>query len=130
MILGAAVSLWLAQGLAGGPPPSFPEFLNPAIARHETILQCGPSTALVRWSVAPNFSIDEFVLNQFVASEEDLAPVNEAVASFGDQSAVVVRCNSSGAMLSIHNFQDPRKREVRSYFFNGRGFQAMRRFSG
>jgi hypothetical protein len=131
MILQAALSLMLAQDLPVGPPPSFPEFLNPAPARHETILQCtGGGSALVRWSVGPSFRIDEFVLNQFVASEEDLKPVNEAVASFGDQSAVAVRCNSSGAMLSVRSFQDPRKREVRSYFFNGRGFHLMSSFSG
>lgn len=130
MILEAVLTLLVAQGLAGGPPPSFPEFLNPATARHETILQCGASSALVRWSVAPNLHIDEFELNQFVASKEDLEPINEAVGSFEDQSAVVVRCHSSGAMLSIHNFRDTRKREVRNYFFNGRGFHLMSRFSG
>ena len=131
MILQAALSLLLAQDLAIGPPARFPEFLDPAPARHETILQCtGGGNALVRWSVGSTFRIDEFVLNQFVASEEDLKPVNDAVGSFGDQSAVVVRCNSSGAMLSVHGFQDARKREVRSYFFNGRGFQRMSSFSG
>ncbi|HEY6816838.1 MAG TPA: hypothetical protein VI168_14975 [Croceibacterium sp.] len=131
MILQAALSLLLAQDLVVGPPASFPEFLNPATARHETILQCtGGGIVLVRWSVGAGFRIGEFVFNQFVASEEDLKPVNEAVASFGDQSAVVVRCNSSGAMLSVRNFQDPRKSEVRSYFFNGRGFRLMSSFSG
>lgn len=130
MISAWALALLLAQDLLaqGLPPrqPSIPEFLNPATAYHEIIVQCGSSSGVVRWRVAPTFHMDEFVLDRFVASEADLAPINEAVGSFGDQSAVVVRCSSSGAILSIHSFQDPRKREVHSFFFNRRGFEAIR----
>ena len=125
MILGSALSLLLAQGLPSPPTPG-PEFLQPARAYHEIVLQCGTSSGVVRWSVAPNFHMEEFVLDRFVASEADLAPINEAVDSFGEQSAVVVRCADGRANIYIYNFENPGNRQVRSFGFTGRGFYVIR----
>lgn len=124
MSLGSAVLL-LAQGLALGPPAPIQEFLNPAIAHHEIILRCGLSIGMVRWSVAPNFHLDEFVLDGFVASEADLAPINEATATFGEQSMVVVRCSEGRANIYIYDFSNPRDRQVRLFGFTGKGFHPI-----
>ena len=121
MHLASAIALLFASGLPP-PPVSGPEFLNPATARHEIILQCGASSGLVRWRVGPNFRIDAFVLDGFVASETDLAPINEATDSFGELSTVVVRCGDSRANIYIYDFSDPGARKVRLFGFAGRGF--------
>ena len=122
IFFGSAVSLLVAPGLAEGPPTPISEFVNPAIAHHEIILRCGLSSGVVRWRVAPNFHLDEFVLDRFVASDADLAPINEATATFGEQSMVVVRCNEGKANIYIYDFSNPRDRQVRLFGFSGAGF--------